>query len=318
VLVYRPQLPSLVGAPPEGDRWLHELKHDGYRMGLVLEGSEARVESRRGLDWSAALGKLTAAATRLPARELVLDGEACVLLPDGRTSFQGMQNAFRGRRGGAQGALVYFAFDLLHLDGEDIGTLPLEARKERLQALLAAAPPGSPIRYCAHVVGSGPEVFEQAKRLGCEGIVSKRRDLPHRPGRSDGWLKTKSVRRQELVVGGFTERGNETASVGALLLGYYDDEGHLVFSGSVGTGKGWTAPFLRELRAGLEQLRDEACPFEPRPPREIAREARWVRPALVAEVQFAEWTSDGVIRQATFCGFRADIPARDVRRDRGS
>ena len=136
-------------------------------MGIVLENGRARIESRRGLDWSSALADLTATSAQLPARELVLDGEACVLLPDGRASFQAMQNAFRGRRSGRV-SLVYFAFDLLHLDGEDFARLPLEQRKVRLQAL-ARAPAGSPIRFCDHVVGHGPAVFEQARRLGCEG-----------------------------------------------------------------------------------------------------------------------------------------------------
>jgi bifunctional non-homologous end joining protein LigD len=316
VLPYRPQLPVLVKSPPKGDQWLHELKHDGYRMGLAIEDQHARACSRNGVDWTSSLKELCAEAETLPVRSALIDGEVAVLLPDGRSSFQRLQNAFKG---GQRRGLVYFAFDLLHLDGEDLAAVPLEKRKELLRDVLERATgraTGHPsIRYCDHVVGNGPAVFEQARKLGCEGIVSKRRDLPYVAGRSDTWRKTKCMLAQEFVVGGFTERAGERASVGALVLGYYDEDGHLACAGNVGTGKGWTASFLRELRAGLEPLRQDTCPFDLAIPRELRRAARWVRPALVVEVEFSEWTDEGSIRQSTFRGFRTDVQAVDVRRE---
>jgi len=313
VIPYRPQLPVLVQSPPDGDQWLHELKHDGYRMGLVIEHGKARALSRNELDWTSGLPDVRAAAEALPVTSAVLDGELAVLLPDGRSSFQRLQNAFKG---GKRQGLVYFAFDLIFLDGENLTALPLEERKAQLRTLLDAASKSSSIRYCDHVVGNGPAVFAQARKLGCEGIVSKRRDLPYRSGRSDAWLKIKCTQKQEFVVGAFTERAGERNSIGALVLGYYDDEGRLACAGSVGTGKGWTAPFLHELRAGLEQLRQESSPFAVPLPRELSRAAHWVRPALVVEVEFSEWTDEGSIRQSTFRGFRTDVAAADVRRER--
>jgi bifunctional non-homologous end joining protein LigD len=156
-------------------------------------------------------------------------------------------------------------------------------------------------------------VFEHARRLGAEGIVSKRRDRPHRAGRSTEWPKSKCTLRQEFVVGGFTDPEGARSGVGALLLGYYEER--LVFAGRVGTSKGWTGAFLEELRAGLNKIEQDDCPFEPKPRREIVRAAHWVQPALVAEVEFVEWTSHGSTRHPTFCGFRADLRARDVRRE---
>lgn len=203
---------------------------------------------------------------------------------------------------------------MLHLDGEDLERLTLEQRKERLRELLARAPAGSPLRYCDHVLGNGPVVFEHARKLGAEGIVSKRRDRRHRPGRSTEWLKSKCTLRQEFVLGGFTHPEGTRSGVGALLLGHYDDE-RLVFTGRVGTGKGWTGAFLEELRDALNKIEQDDCPFEPKPPREVDRAAHWVQPALVAEVEFVEWTSDGSVRHPTFCGFRTDVRVRDVRRE---
>lgn len=312
---YEPQLPSLVDLPPDGDRWLHELKHDGYRMGVVLDGGRARLISRNGNDWTAALPEVAAATSALGVASAVLDGEVAILLPDGRSSFQALQNAFSGAASARTG-LVYLAFDLLELDGQDLTREPLVQRKARLQQLVREkAPPRSLIRYCDHVVGHGPAVYAQALKLGAEGVVSKRVDAPYRPGRSRDWLKTKSARREDFVVGGFTEPGGTgRAGVGALLLGQYDDTG-LVYSGKVGTGKGWTAEFLSQLRTGLEQLEQEACGFSTLPPRDHRHGAHWTRPQLVVEVQFGEWTSDGHVRHPSFCGFRPDTRPSDVRRD---
>ncbi len=238
------QLAVIVRTPPEGPEWLHEIKYDGYRLGCLIDHGQVRLLTRRGNDWTSRFPEIRDAAARLRVTTAVLDGEAAIVEPDGRTSFQALQNAFGG---GSRAGLVYFVFDLLYLDGEDIASQPLEARKERLQQLLGD--PDGMIRYSEHVIGHGAQVFAEACRLHLEGIVSKRRDLPYRPGRHDGWLKTKCVRQQEFVVGGFTDPEGSRVGLGALLIGYYGADGNLAFAGKVGTG--FTQKSAIELRARL-------------------------------------------------------------------
>ena len=243
---YEPQLAELIKEAPTGDTWVHEVKFDGYRIGAELRGRKVSLISRNGKDWTASFPEVAKALQAVRVREALLDGEVAVLLPDGRTSFQALQGSFSGTR---RGERVYFVFDLLHLDGEDIGRLPLEARKTRLRALL---PEGhETVRYVDHVVGRGPEVLAQACRLGLEGIVSKRRDLPTFAGRGHGWVKTKCVLRQEFVIGGFTDPEGSRDGIGALLIGVMEKE-RLVFTGKVGTG--FTQKSARELRRKLQVL----------------------------------------------------------------
>jgi bifunctional non-homologous end joining protein LigD len=310
---YEPQLATLVATAPEGDDWLHEIKYDGYRIGCVLKRGRARLISRNGNDWSERFAEVTAAAEALSAESALIDGEVAVLLPDGRTSFQALQNAL-GSRGGAH--LVYFVFDLHELDGTDLRRKPLEERKAALRKLVEKGGRRGDrlIRYSDHVVGQGPRVFEQACKTGVEGIVAKRRDEPHRAGRTTGWLKVKCVARQEMVIGGFTEPEGSRAGLGALLLGVYED-GALVYSGKVGTG--FTQASARALRQRLDRIEQDDCPFQPRPlARLVGKGAHWVAPRLVAEVAFAEWTADGRIRHPSFQGMRDDRSPLDVKRER--
>ena len=185
---FGPQLATLVSTAPQGDEWLHELKFDGYRIGCRIDGRDISLISRNGKDWTDRFPEVRAAAAELPARRAFLDGEVAVLLPDGRTSFQALQNVFSG---GDRGNLVYFVFDLLHLDGEDVTLLPLERRKARLAELLRPQE-RKRIRYSEHVVGHGPEFLARVCRMGLEGIVSKRTDAPYRSGPSKAWLKVKN------------------------------------------------------------------------------------------------------------------------------
>jgi bifunctional non-homologous end joining protein LigD len=296
---YRAQLALLVSEAPEGNAWLHEVKYDGYRIGCAIEGGRATLRSRRGKDWTAAFPEIAAAARALDVRTALLDGEVAALLPDGRTSFQALQNAFSG---GARPPLAYFVFDLLHLDGHDLAPLPLAERKARLARLLGDG--RGLVRYAPHVAGGGATVFREACRLGLEGIVSKRADQPYRPGRNAGWVKTKCVLRQELVIGGFTDpEGPARDAIGALLVGVHD-AGALRFAGKVGTG--FTNAVARALRARLEALATRECPFSPRPEGWLGKNAHWVRPELVCEVAFTEWTSDGKIRHPSFQGLREE------------
>jgi bifunctional non-homologous end joining protein LigD len=309
---YEPQQALLVAEPPKGDRWVHEIKLDGFRMGVSVAGRGktrgARIISRNGTDYTAEFPEIVAAAVELPARAALLDGEIVVLDERGRSSFRLLQQLGASRRG-----LAFFAFDLLALEGEDLKPLPLQERKRRLQELIGQR--RSAIRYTPHFEADGAAVFAHACRLGAEGIVSKCRTAPYRAGkRSDDWQKTKCVRRQEFVVGGFTEPEGSRVGVGAILVGYYEGES-LRFAGKVGTGRGWNDAFGRRLRALLEPLEIDAPPFEPVPPGALGRLAHWVEPRLVAEVQFAEWTGDGKIRHPSLQGIRADKRPTDVRRE---
>lgn len=295
----------LVKEPPAGDGWIHEPKLDGYRIGCRVKEGRARLLSRLGNDWTEQSPALVAAVEGLGARALLLDGELAAVTPDGRTSMQ---------VAGEPGVVVaYFAFDIMHLDGEDLMPLPLDERKTRLRALLGARPP-TPIRAVDHVVGGGPAFFEEACRRGLEGIVSKDRRAPYRPGaRNASWRKIKCLLRQEFVIGGYEM--SALGSLGALWLGYHDLDGRLVFAGKVGTGFQRVA---RELLPALETLVVPAPPFAVGLPagRAKMRDAIWLEPSLVCEVAFMEWTSHGHIRHPSFQGMRPDKQARAVVRER--
>lgn len=305
---YEPQLATLVKAPPDGDDWLHEIKYDGYRMGCAISPHGVRLTSRNGLDYTAALPEIVADAKALPVTSALLDGEVVVLLEDGRASFQALQNALSDRT--ARAGLVYLVFDLLEVDGASLRSLPLEARKARLQALVSSRAVKR-IRYADHVVGHGAAFFAHATKLGVEGIVSKRRDGVYQPGRRSGWLKIKCLREQPFVVGGFTDQEGMIGGLGALLVGHYEQD-RLVFAGRVGTG------FTQKISAGLlERLRPLArttSPFDPPPSGPLARTAHFVEPKLVCRVAFAEWTDDDKIRHPVYRGLANDIEPQAVRR----
>jgi len=306
---FAPQLATLVKTAPEGEAWLHEIKFDGYRIGARVDGGRVTLFSRAGNDWTASFPEVRAALAALPVRQAFFDGEVAALLPDGRTSFQALQKWLAG---GGTAELVYWAFDLLHLDGEDVGRRPLEERKTRLEALLRSAPGNGIVRYASHVVGGGRRFLAAACARGLEGIVSKRRDRCYEPGRSGGWTKSKCLQRQPLVIGGFTDTAG-TTTLAALLLGVHDADGALRFAGKVGTGFSLRAGAA--LRTRLEGLRVPDAPFVDPPPEARRWGARWVRPVLVADVRFSEWTDDGRLRQSSFQGLREDVAARDVVRE---
>jgi bifunctional non-homologous end joining protein LigD len=309
-----PQLATLVDEAPAGDDWLHELKYDGYRILARLDGGKATLASRRANDWTGKFPTVRAAVEALPVANAVLDGEVAVPDAAGKTSFQALQNAL-GK--GASGAL-YFVFDLLWLDGEDLTGLPLEQRKQRLATLLGRVKPKTgPLRYSDHVVGQGRAFFQQAQARGLEGIVSKRRGEPYRRGRSAGWLKTKCISRQEFVIGGFTDPEGARTGIGALLVGTYDADGKLAFAGKVGTG--FSQKTLGELHRKLKPLEQKSSPFAVTPPPGwIGRPAHWVRPDLVGEVAFTEWTDDGRLRHPSFQGLREDKKPASVVRERAA
>jgi bifunctional non-homologous end joining protein LigD len=227
----RPQLTRLVETPPKGDGWVHEIKFDGYRIHARIEAGKAKLLTRAGLDWTDRYEVPAESIAKLKVQAAYLDGELCAVGEDGVTSFAAMQAATDSR---ASTDLVYFAFDLLWIDGEDLRLRPLVDRKKRLEALLKGAP--SQVRYSEHLVGNGPEVLRKACALYVEGIVSKRADAPYVPGDRGIWTKAKCVNRQEFIVVGWTDPEGSRRGVGALLLGYYDSNGRLIYAGRVGTG----------------------------------------------------------------------------------
>src|SRR2546423_1454290 len=306
---YKPQKALLVDRPPGGDRWIYELKLDGFRMGLFIERRIIRIISRRGTDYTLEFPEITAAARKLNVSEALLDGEIVVLDKEGISRFQLLQQLGAKRSG-----LAYYAFDLLTLNGEDLTKLPLEERKRELKKLIGGG--AGVIRYTAHLDGSGDEVFKQACALGAEGIISKLRDAPYRlDARSSDWQKIKCIKRQEFVVGGFTDPSGARVGVGSILVGYYE-RNSLRFAGKVGTGAGWSSTFSLRLRRDLEKLEIDRTPFDPPPPGWLGRNAHWVRPKKVVEVEFTEWTGDGRIRHPSLQGFRADKLPTDVHRER--
>ncbi len=309
---FRPQLATLVQQPPSGPQWLHELKFDGYRIACTVQHGKVRLESRRNYDWTAKFPEIVEAARQLPVESVLLDGEVAIVVPSGLTSFQSLQNAFSGA---PRDGLTYFAFDLLHLDGRDIASLPLDERKRQCAQLLEQLGAASPIRYSQHFEVDGSALLERACALGAEGIISKRRDQPYRAGRSDGWLKSKCVKREEFIIGGFTEPSGSRTGIGALLLGVYDN-GVLRFAGKVGTGPGFTAEYLARVRRELAAIEQPECPFVPPPPGWIGRNGYWVQPVRRGDVVFTEWTDARTLRHPSFQGFhdegRPTLPERSL------
>jgi bifunctional non-homologous end joining protein LigD len=294
------QLATLVDSPPNGNEWLHEIKFDGYRIAARRDKGAVRLVSRNGKDWTERFPAIAGAVGSLPARGLVLDGEVAVRLPGGATAFNALQNVQR-----SGGRLVYFVFDMLYLDGYDLTPCALEDRKKMLKELL----PGTAgvLRYSDHVVGSGLKFLRKACARSLEGIVSKRREAPYRPGRGRDWLKVKCLHEQEFVIVGFTDPRGAREGIGALLLGVNDSRGSLLYAGKVGTG--FSAAAARSLRKRLAPLERSDPPLA-QPPR--IKGAHWVRAKLVAQVAFSEWTPAGRLRHPAFRGLREDKDPADV------
>jgi bifunctional non-homologous end joining protein LigD len=303
-----PQLATQSDEPPSQSTWLHELKLDGYRIQARKDGDKVQLLTRTGLDWTHRMKAVAEAVAQLPAKTVLLDGEVVVLDADGLTSFANLQAAFKD---GAKHPLTYYVFDLLHLNGHNLRPLPLEQRKSTLAALLAENS-NETIRFSDHLDADGARVFQKACSLHAEGIVSKLASAPYTSGRTRTWLKIKCALQQEFVIGGFTLPSNGMHGVGALLLGYYDQHGKLIYAGRTGTG--FTQKTHGQLRTQLDKLRREKSPFASLPAG-AQKDALWVTPQLVADVHFATWTADNLVRQAAFQGLREDKSAKDVRRE---
>ena len=308
-----PQLATQADEPPTQNTWLHELKLDGYRIQARLDqsnkdGGKVQLLTRTGLDWTHRMKSVAEAVAQLPAKTALLDGEVVVLDADGLTSFANLQAAFKD---GARHPFTCFVFDLLHLNGHNLRPLPLEQRKAALADLLAGNSDET-LRFSEHLDADGARVFQKACSLHAEGILSKLASAPYTSGRTRTWLKVKCALQQEFIIGGFTLPSNGMHGVGALLLGYYDTRGKLVYAGRTGTG--FTQKTHALLRTQLDKLHVEK-PLFASLPAGASKGVRWVTPKLVADVHFATWTADNLVRQAAFQGLREDKPAKDVRRE---
>jgi bifunctional non-homologous end joining protein LigD len=301
-----PTLATLVDRPPTGEQWLHEIKIDGYRIFARRRNGKVALLTRNALDWTGRFKPVAEAIAKLPGGDLALDGEVAVLDQNGGSSFAALQDALS--RGDAK-PLRYIAFDLLYRDGEDWRGAKLTDRKEALRDLLKDV--RGPLVYSDHVVARGGEVFQQACDLALEGVISKRADLPYHEGRTRDWLKSKCVARQEFVIVGYTD-STVHRGIGALALGYYEDE-TLRYAGRVGTGFDHRTSL--DLAKRLKPLVTDRMPFD-KLPTAARRGVHWVEPELVCEIAFLNWTTDGVLRHPSFQGLREDKPARGVTRDR--
>jgi len=302
-----PELATLVSAPPSGADWLHEMKFDGYRVQVHLDGGEARAFTRGGHDWTHRFAALMKAAPKVfKARQAIVDGEAVVMDASGVSDFGALQEAL-GK--GAKHPISFHAFDLLHIDGQDLRRLPLEQRKRLLRGILK---PGDSFKFSDHIEGDGTPFYRQACRMKLEGIVSKRCGSRYISDRTKDWLKTKCTARQEFVIGGW--RISTAMPLGALLVGYYDDTGRLIFAGKVGTG--FSDKVGADLARRLRAIKRHASPFL-KVPAEFRR-SEWVEPRLVAEVEYTAWTRDGYLRHASFKGLREDKRPQDIRREKSA
>jgi len=297
-----PQLATLVDHVPAGTNWLHEIKYDGYRALVAIGGGQAKAYTRNGLDWSDRFASVVAAAAKLPGSALI-DGEVVALDAAGKPSFQALQASLKE----GSGTYAYFAFDLLALDDEDLTGLPNLDRKERLKAYLTDAP--APIQYSDHVLGNGEKLFARLCEQGLEGVVSKRADAPYRGRRTQSWLKIKCLHRQELVIVGWTP-SDKGRGFRALLLGLHE-KGELRYAGKVGTGFGMAT--INDLMEKMAPLAQKAPTVKA--PRAAVRGAHWIKPELVAEIAFTEWTDDGVLRHPSFIGLREDKGEAEVVRE---
>jgi bifunctional non-homologous end joining protein LigD len=303
------ELATLISAPPSGNKWLHEIKFDGYRMLCTVNKGTARFVSRNGQDWTNRFAALAKAAADLPIERAILDGEVVVLDEKGVSQFQLLQNAMGKQTHGKQ-APLYYIFDLLYLDGYDLTAVPLEERKMLLETLLSGPRSNKLVHLSEHVVGNGAAFLKQACHAQLEGIISKRRDSVYHAGRGGDWLKCKCRQTAEFVIGGFTRPEGSRVGFGALLLGYFRPDGKFAYVGRVGTG--FDTRLLNELARRLKAIEQPGCPFVETPPGVRANGVRWVRPELVAQVEFGNWTDARILRQAAFQGLREDKPARDV------
>ncbi|MCR6659870.1 MAG: DNA ligase D [Asticcacaulis sp.] len=305
-----PELATLADAIPTGKDWLHEVKFDGYRTFAYIEDGSVRMLTRKGLDWTPKFQALADRLEGVGVKSAIIDGEVVAPNAAGRSSFTELKNTLSA---GKSADLQYYVFDLLYLDGEDLRGLPLLERKARLADLLKGKDFAGRINFSEHFFEADKGFLNRICDMEMEGLICKRADAPYVSGRAKSWLKVKCHKRQEFVIGGFSEPTHAERGIGAILLGYYEEE-KFVYAGKCGTG------FDRDtsvaLRKALDAIETAKSQYDDKLPADVRRGAHYVTLKLVCEVEFTEWTDDGRLRHPSFQGLREDKPAKEVGRDR--
>jgi bifunctional non-homologous end joining protein LigD len=308
----------LKAVPPPGD-WLYEVKFDGFRALAFLNGPERRLLSRNQKDFGLKFPDILQAIQALKLEDAIIDGEIVALDKEGKSSFQLLQAYDLGRE---RPPLFYYVFDLLRLNGENLEGLPLEARKDLLEKVLKKVP--EPIRFSNSLKGDVHKLLKEATSLNLEGLIGKRVDSTYEAGRRSGsWIKLKLHQEQEMVIGGYTDPEGTRTHFGSLIIGYFE-KGKLFCAGKVGTG--FDDVLLRSLGKSMRAIGQTQCPFVDLPEKRAGRygagitlaemkRCHWVKPTLVCQVKFSEWTRDGKLRHPVFLGLRDDKSAKDVVRE---
>ncbi len=302
-----PELATLVDTPPTGRDWLHEIKFDGYRLITFVKNNSIRLMTRNNNDWTKKFPGIIDELKSLPVQNAVFDGEVVVLDEDQRPNFQLLQNSLTETTGRP---FVYYIFDLLYYDRYNLCNTPLIRRKQILQKILSIYD-GSILRYSDHIKGSGKEVLKKSCELALEGIISKKSGSYYIQKRTHDWVKIKCSKSQEFIIGGFTTPKGNRSCFGALLLGTYNKRNELLYNGKVGTG--FTESSLKDIHTLLNGLRTNRMPFKHTPPE--FKKASWVKPLLTAEIEFADWTEDGLLRKPRFKGLRKDKSTREITKE---